>query len=167
MDIIKILISWSHTTSAFLSLFLGVFVLFATKGNEKHRKIGIYYFYLMLINNFTALFIYNSFGKWFFPHSLAVATLIILIPGYLITLKKEYKHWLKIHITSFVISYYLLIGGAINEVFLRYKPLMMYKVGSPQNGMTQFAAMVLFTIILIYFLFKYRRKSFNLKNEKN
>lgn len=105
----------------------------------------------MVINCATSLFIYNSFGHWFFPHSLAVATLIFLIPGYLITLNKGFKHWLKIHIFCLIVSYYMLIGGAINEAFLRIEPLKVYPVGSPMNGMTQFVAILFFTILLVYF----------------
>jgi len=108
----------------------------------------------MIINNITALFIYNA-GGFFFPHWLAIAILIIIIPGFLIAKYKNIKYWLQIHIIFLVISYYLLIGGAINEAFLRIeilKPLMTGR--SFVFGVTHVVAQIIFTGLLIYFLIR-------------
>ena len=159
MEIIKIIISIAHSVSASLSLIIGAMILFGVKGNLRHKNLGFWYFYLMLINNISALFIYNATGKWFFPHSLAVATLSFLIPGYLISKVKKFRYWQGIHIFCMVISYYMLIGGAINEAFLHIKPLRpLILANSPVVGMVHFAAMLIFIALLIYFLIKYRRK---------
>jgi uncharacterized membrane protein len=104
MEIINGLISWTHTIAASLSLIFGIIVLFGIKGNAKHRKLGLWYFYAMLINNLTALVIMNAFGKWFFPHYLAIACLIVIIPG-IIAIRRKHKHWLKVHIISMVTVY--------------------------------------------------------------
>jgi uncharacterized membrane protein len=66
MEIVKAIISWAHIISASLSLIIGAIVLCGIKGSAKHKKLGAYYFYLMLANNVTALFIYNL-GRFLFP----------------------------------------------------------------------------------------------------
>lgn len=157
MEVIHFLLSWTHIVTAVLSLIFGTVVLFGRKGNGRHKKIGKYYFYSMLISNVTALFIYNATGSWFFPHSFAIATLITLVPGFLVTRIKRYRHWQRVHIISFVLSYYMLIGGAINEAFLHIGPLRPYlSNGSAVVGMTHFAAQVFFIGLLIFYLVKYR-----------
>jgi uncharacterized membrane protein len=163
MEIINGLISWTHTIAASLSLIFGTIVLFGIKGNAKHRKLGLWYFYAMLINNLTALVIMNAFGKWFFPHYLAIACLIVIIPG-IIAIRRKHKHWLKVHIISMVISYYLLIGGAINEAFLHIPKLRPYIINNePIVGITHVIAQLIFIGVLIYFLRKYRKFGINKK----
>lgn len=163
MEIINGLISWTHTIAASLSLIFGTIVLFGIKGNAKHRKLGLWYLYAMLINNLTALVIMNAFGKWFFPHYLAIACLIVIIPG-IIAIRRKHKHWLKVHIISMVISYYLLIGGAINEAFLHIPKLRPYIINNePIVGITHVIAQLIFIGVLIYFLRKYRKFGINKK----
>jgi uncharacterized membrane protein len=157
MEILNQTISWTHTISATLSLVFGTIVLFGNKGDLRHKKLGLWYFYAMLINNLTALVIINAFGKWFFPHYLAIACLIVIIPG-IIAIKLKHKYWLKIHIISMVISYYLLIGGAINEAFLHIPKLRPFILNNdPIVGITHMVAQILFIGLLIYFLRKYRK----------
>ena len=100
MELIKTILSWTHTISASLSLVFGIIVLLGVKGSLKHMKNGIWYFYAMLVNNITALFILNAFGKWFFPHYLAIACLIFVIPG-IISIKLKHKYFLKVLDSSF------------------------------------------------------------------
>ena len=159
MEMLKEIISWTHIISATLSLIFGAIVLFGKKGDLKHRKLGIYYFYAMLANNLTALVILNAIGKWFFPHWLALACLIVIIPGIIAVKRKWTKHWLKIHIICLVISYYLLIGGAINEAFLHIKNLRSLIINNnPIVGITHMIAQLIFIGLLIYYLRKYRKK---------
>ena len=54
MEILNQTISWSHTISATLSLVFGTIVVFGSKGDLRHKKLGLWYFYAMLINNLTA-----------------------------------------------------------------------------------------------------------------
>lgn len=158
MELLKTLISWSHILAASLSLLFGTIVIFGKKGGRKHRKLGLYFFYAMLINNLTALFILNAFGKWFFPHYLAVACLIFIIPG-IYAAKRKHKYWLQVHIISMVVSYYLLIGGAINETFLHVPTLRPYIVNNaPIVGMTHGITQIIFVGVLTYFLRNYRSK---------
>ncbi len=156
MELIKTIVSWTHTISASLSLILGIIVLLGVKGNLKHKKIGLWYFYGMLTNNITALFILNAFGKWFFPHYLAIACLTVVIPG-IISIKLKHKYWLNVHIICMVLSFYLLIGGAINETFLHIPSLKPYLINNdPVVGATHMIAQILFLGVLVFYLWKYR-----------
>jgi hypothetical protein len=61
-----------------------------------------------------------------------------------------------------VISYYLLIGGAINEAFLHIPKLRPFIINNdPIVGITQMVAQILFIGLLIYFLKKYRKFGVN------
>lgn len=158
MEILKEILSWTHIISATLSLIFGAIVLIEKKGDLKHRKLGLYYFYAMLVNNLTALVILNVTGKWFFPHWLAIACLIVIIPGIIAVKRKSAKHWLKIHIICLVISYYLLIGGGINEAFLHIESLRPLILNNdPIVGITHMIAQLVFLGLLIYYLRKYRK----------
>lgn len=158
MEILKAFISWSHILAASLSLIFGTIVIFGKKGTTKHKKLGLYFFYVMLLNNLTALFILNAFGKWFFPHYLAIACLIFIIPG-IFAVKLKHKYWLKVHIICLVVSYYLLIGGAINETFLHVPNLRPYIINNaPIVGIMHGITQLIFIGVLIYFLRKYRSK---------
>ena len=154
METIPTIISWSHTLTASASMLLGGYILFTRKGTPKHIKIGKLYLICMLITNVSSLFIYNAFGKWFFPHTLAVVTLGVIAIGYYFSKKRHYKHWLKIHLSCFIISYYMLVGGAINEAFLRIKPLRVYLIDNhPILGISHFVALTLFLLFIFYYLF--------------
>lgn len=161
MEILKNIIGMIHTLAASVSIIAGAYVLLKIKGDTKHKEWGKCYFYAMLLNNLSALLIFRSFGYWFFPHSLAVVALAFLIPGYFVLRIKNFRAGIFVHIFCFVISYYLLIGGAVNEAFLRIPSLQKYDVGSPVNGMTHFAAMIYFIILLIFYLVKYRKFKLN------
>ena len=159
METVNALISWTHTLAAGLSLLFGTYVMFSRKGGLRHRRIGLWYFYAMVINNVTALVIVNAFGKWFFPHYLAIVCLVVLIPG-LIAIRVRHKHWLKTHIISMVISYYLLVGGAINEAFLHVPALRPYMINNdPVIGIAHMISQLVFVAVLVYFLRKYRNPS--------
>jgi uncharacterized membrane protein len=158
MEVINLIISWSHILTASASMVLGFLLLVRTKGNSIHMKYGKYYYYCMLINNITALFIYNATGKWFFPHSLAVATLILIIPSYYILRIRTSGFPLLFHIIGMVLSYYMLIGGAVNEAFLHTPALRHFMIEqSPVFGLTHFAVQLIFLTMLIYFPIRYRK----------
>jgi len=157
MEILKEIISWTHIITASLSLIFGTIVMFGRKGDVRHQKLGLWYCYAMVANNLTALVIVNAFGKWFFPHYLAIACLVVIIPG-IIAIRRRHKYWLKVHIISMVVSYYLLIGGAINETFLHVPQLRPYIINNePVVGITHMIAQIVFIVVLIYFLRKYRK----------
>lgn len=150
-------ISISHIVAASLSLILGFIITIGVKGSSRHKSLGNIYFWAMVVNNITALFIMKAFGKWFFPHYLGIAALISVTIGWLAGKFKQSKRWLQVHIIFMTISFYLLVGGAINELFLHTPALRPLIIDNdPILGMTHSAAMFLFIVMLIYFLRKYR-----------
>lgn len=153
MYFLQALISWTHIISATACILIGLLVLIKEKGSRQHLKLGIVYFYLMLINCATSLLLYNTTGKWFYAHTLAVVTIAVLLPGLLILKLRTFKYRLKVHITAFVLSYYLLIGGAINEAFLRIDAVK--HSGTNSFAYAHFTAQIIFIGLLIFFLIKY------------
>ena len=110
----------------------------------------------MLLANTSSLFIYKAFGEWFFPHSLAVLTLLFLFLGYGVLLRKSFRYRLSLHLTGMTVSYYLLIGGGINEAFLHIPMLKPYLTSGPVLGITHFIALLFFGILIFHFLQKHR-----------
>ena len=149
-------ISLLHTVAAAVAVPLGAFVLFGKKGSFLHKKLGRYYFISMLLANTSSLFIYKAFGEWFFPHSLAVLTLLFLFLGYGVLLRKSFRYRLSLHLTGMTVSYYLLIGGGINEAFLHIPMLKPYLTSGPVLGITHFIALLFFGILIFRFLQKHR-----------
>ena len=149
-------ISLLHTITAAVALPLGAFVLFGKKGSLLHKKLGRNYFISMLLANTSSLFIYKAFGEWFFPHSLAVLTLLFLFLGYGVLLRKPFRYRLSLHLTGMTVSYYLLIGGGINEAFLHLPMLKPYLTSGPVLGITHFIALLFFGILIFLFLQKHR-----------
>jgi len=161
MEVLKSINSFAHVITSSLALVIGAMVLFQPKGTPKHRRLGVYYFWLMIVANVTCLFIMKAFGKWFFPHWLGIAALVVLIPGYLFGKFQWGKHWLKVHIISIVLSYYLLIGGAVNEAFLHIPPLRPYIINNdPVVGIVHAIVQLFFIGLLVFYLRKYRKGSF-------
>ena len=157
MELVNSLISSIHVVSASLSILFGGWVLIKGKGTLRHKKIGLYYFVAMLVNNSTALTIYNAFGEWFFPHWLALAALAIIIPGYYISRLKNKSYALKVHIIAMVLSYYLLIGGAINETFLHIPYLSQFFLAENLSPLdvSHLIALVFFVLLILKYLMKY------------
>jgi len=155
-SIISELLSWTHIVSATVSILLGAVVLIGSKGTPRHRRLGFWYVVSMYINNLTALFIVNAFGKWFFPHYLAIACLVVLIPAYIAPVLK-FKYWMRWHLSCMVVSYYLLMGGALNEAFLHLPKLRPYILNNdPVLGISHMILQFAFLVLLVYFFRKSR-----------
>lgn len=161
IEVLKVIISWTHIFTAALSLIFGAIILFGKKGNAAHMKYGTRYFQLMLASNITALLMYNT-GKFFYPHWLAIITIAVILPGFSVVKLKRFNYWLQAHIVCMVASYYLLVGGAINEMFLHLESLQPFlHAQSPVYGLSHFFTLFCFIGIAIFFVIRYRK--FNLK----
>ena len=67
---------------------------------------------------------------------------------------KQPRGWMHLHLTCMVASYYMLIGGGVNEVFFRVHALQRIVpdvLNSPIVGRTHFAVQVFFVILIAYF----------------
>ena len=58
-----------------------------------------------------------------------------------------------VHLTCMLASVYILVGGGVNEVFLRVSVLrrLVPNLNSPIVGMTHLAVTVSFTMLIVYF----------------
>jgi uncharacterized membrane protein len=125
------LLGWIHTVACVAALALGGLNLVRRKGTKSHRRIGQSYLWALLVVGITSLGIYSQ-NRFFFPHWLAVATIALTGLAYLFAhFRWPAKLWLRGHFTSTVLTYYLLVGGGVNEAFLRIDALRRLSGGFP------------------------------------
>ena len=107
----------------------------------------------ILVTSLTALGIYRL-GIFFSAHWFAVAALITTTVGFTaVHFRIPRGGWVHLHLTCMLASFYILIGGAVNEIFLRVNFLrrLVPNLNSPAVGMTHLAVMLLFAVLIAYF----------------
>jgi uncharacterized membrane protein len=154
------LLGWIHTVGCLCALTTGAIILAGPKGTSRHRLFGHLYLISMLATNLTAFGIYRQ-GVFYRPHWFAVAALMTVTIGFLcVRFRRPRAYWLNAHLTCMVASYYILIGGGVNEVFLRVSVLhaMAPNVNSsPLVGLTHLIVMAVFVMLAGYFNIRYWR----------
>lgn len=112
------LIGWLHTAVCVAAMAAGTVALGARKGSARHRRWGRWYVRTMIAAQLTALLIYTGggFGRF---HWLAVSALLLVALGAWAAPRQARLPWSLAHLSGMVWSYYLLLGGAVNEAFLR------------------------------------------------
>ena len=116
-------LGWVHSLACLIALAAGGFIFLTPKGTRRHRVVGRAYLASMLVLNLTALGIYQL-GVFFFPHVLALVTLFVIAAGWgAARLVRRHVAWKHVHLSCMIISYYVLIGGGVNEVYLRINAL--------------------------------------------
>jgi uncharacterized membrane protein len=147
-------LGWVHLLASLIAIAIGAAVLVRAKGTEVHKARGRIYVTAMIVTSVTALGIYRQ-GVFFFPHWFAVAALIITAAGVAAAhFKTPRTGWVHVHLTCMVASFYILIGGAVNEVFLRVNLLRRLVPdfnSSPAVGMTHVSVLLLFVALIGYF----------------
>jgi uncharacterized membrane protein len=146
-------LGWVHFVASVAALAAGALVLLRAKGTSTHRQIGRFFSFAILVTSFTALGIYR-FGTFFFAHWLAVAAIVATLIGVIAAHYRMPRFgWMHLHLTCMLASLYILIGGAVNEVFLRVNFLhrLIPNLNSPVVGGTHFALMLLFATLIAYF----------------
>jgi uncharacterized membrane protein len=145
---------WVHLVASLVAIAVAAVVLVHPKGTAVHKARGWVYAAAISVTSLTALAIYRL-GVFFFAHWFAVAALIITAAG---VAAAHYKiprtGWVHVHLTCMVASFYILIGGAVNEVFLRVTFLRRLIPDShfpAAIGATHYAVMLLFALLIIYF----------------
>jgi uncharacterized membrane protein len=113
------LLGWAHSYACLAAMILGPLSYFQRKGSPPHRGFGRAYLVVMLGVNLTAFGIYRRHMFWF-PHWFAVAALASIGIAF-IAARFHWPRagWMRLHFTAMLTSYYVLIGGGVNEVFLR------------------------------------------------
>ena len=143
------LIGWIHTIACFGALATGFYLLASLKGSLRHRAVGRWYVYSQVAACLTALTIYAT-GHFRIFHGMAIVTLAFVLLGVFAARRQARRGWALTHVTCMVVSYYMLVGGAVNEAFLRI-PLLQPYFGHGR-AVTQTVVTGLFIGILGYLL---------------
>ena len=145
-------IGWVHLLLSLIALAAGAIVLVRPKGTPVHRLRGRIYVIAFVLTCVTAFGIYRYSVFWY-PHWSGVAALIVVAIGFWTAcFKLPRRGWMHLHLTCMVTSYYLLIAGTVNEAFVRVDALRNSTPNlSPVIGMTHFAVMVVFALLIAYF----------------
>ncbi len=151
MNLDLVPLGWIHSLACLAALGFGAWVFATPKGAPTHRRLGRYYLIAQIVLNLTALGIYRL-GVFFFPHMLALITLALIAVGWLAArFHKPPVVWKHVHLSAMILSYYMLIGGGVNEVYLRIAVLRGYVAvhGGQVIGMTHALVMLTFLILLL------------------
>jgi len=146
-------LGWVHLVASLAALAVGTLVLLRRKGTPVHKRRGRIYALALLVTNVTALGIYRR-GVFFFPHWLAITALIVMTGGLLAAhFKVPRRAWLHVHLTCLLTSLYILVGGGVNEVFLRVDTLhrLAPTLNSRAAGLTHLGVQVVFLTLIGYF----------------
>jgi uncharacterized membrane protein len=176
------IIGWIHTIACIAALVFGAMNLVAAKGTPRHKFRGLGYTVSMVVAMGLSLFIYRfdiplvrgarpGPGVFGLFHWFTVFALFFTLLGYYASSRQSRGFWAYTHPVAMTLSYYLLIGGLINELFARVNLLRPYSFdvinGKPVFpshivNMTHAANELAFLIILILFcvkVWRYRRGS--------
>ena len=161
MDLDLLPIGWVHFVASLIAIGIAALVLLQPKGTPVHRLRGRAYVLAVLVTSITALGI-TRLGYFFFPHWFAIAALIAITVGFAAAhFKRPRSAWVHVHLTSMLVSCYILIGGGVNEVFLRIDALrkLAPRVDSPVVGWTHFTVMLVFAALIVAFNVAARKRS--------
>jgi uncharacterized membrane protein len=146
-------LGWVHFLASLVALGFGALILVRPKGTAVHRRRGRIYAVMIVTTSITALGIYRR-GDFFFAHWFGVAALIVIAIGVTAAhFKRPRTGWVHLHLTCMLVSYYILIGGGVNEVFLRITVLrrLAPDIAAPAVGWTHAAVMLFFMALIAYF----------------
>ena len=147
-------LGWVHSIACLVAMAAFVPAMLARKGSRRHRTSGKIYALAYVALSLTSLGIYSQQRFWF-PHWLALAGLVVLAAGYLAVRVKP-KGWRYVHLIAMLLSAYNLFGGAVNEFFLRVAPLRAIAgpsiLASPVVGMTHGIVMLAFVLLIVFYL---------------
>jgi uncharacterized membrane protein len=172
------LIGWIHTVASLLSLTAGACALVWTKGSSLHRLVGKVYVAAMFGAGITVFWIYkfdiqfvpfkmgpNIFGLF---HYETVFTLALVAIAFFTASRQRRAFSAYAHPVAMVMSYYMLVSGLINEVFVRVLPLRqlaeaqleyagMNVAQSPLARGVQMANRLVFLLLLAWFVVRIAR----------
>jgi hypothetical protein len=121
-----------HTLLCMLAMGSGTRQLLARKGTPAHAWSGNVYFLSMVAANLTILFLFHGEDVIFHPgqrpvvgygfgffHWLAVTALTLVLVGRFAASRQRQPFFAYAHPICMILSYWLLMGGAVNEIFDR------------------------------------------------
>jgi uncharacterized membrane protein len=169
------IVGWLHSIVSTLAILIGGWMLLAPKGTPLHRRMGRLYVYTMLAVNLSAFGVYHFDIARFAPfkagpgifglfHWEAVFTLFFLLLGWYAATHQRRAVWAFVHPVAMLVTYYMLIGGLVNELFVRvafirdYAQSQIHGAGNPTRapvaGEVQGAVLIVFLILVVYFPIK-------------
>jgi uncharacterized membrane protein len=155
-------LGWLHLVASLAALIVAPIILARAKGTPAHKRSGWIYVGVTLVTSTTALGIYRL-GVFFFPHWFAIASLLTTALGFAAAHWKIPRGgWVHVHMTCMLASVYILVGGGVNEVFLRVHVLhrLAPRQSSPIIGITHLVVLVTFAALIVYFnLREWRRRN--------
>lgn len=126
-------IGWIHTIACIAALGLGGWNLVALKGSPGHKFRGTAYAATIVVAMALSFGIYHfdiplrggriGPGVFGFFHWLAVAAIVLTVLGYYASMRQQHGFWAYTHPIAMMLTYYLLVGGLINELFARLNVL--------------------------------------------
>lgn len=175
------LVGWLHSLACTIAILTGAWNILGPKGTTTHRLVGRTYFYTMLFATLSTFAIYHFDIAHFVPftagpgtfglfHWEAVFTLFFLLLGVYAAPRQRRAAWAYAHPLSMLTTYYMLMGGLVNELFVRVTFLRTFAAsfsqsglaGSPVVGAVQSIVMLIYFGALIYFgvqVALYRRRA--------
>lgn len=168
------IVGWIHTIGCIAALGFGAVNLLAAKGTPRHARRGTGYVVSMVVAMGLSLFIHrfdiplargaqpgpSVFGLF---HWFTVFALLFTLLGYYAASHQSRAFGAYTHPVAMTLSYYLLLAGLINELFVRVNILRPYAFdminGKPvfpshTVRMTHISSDFAFVIILILFCIK-------------
>ncbi len=174
------LLGWLHTLACIAALVVGGWNSVMFDRGRWHQLRGNIYAWSMIVANVLVFAIYdfdidvinNKFGPGVmgFFHWLAIAALVFTLIGWFAARRQRHGVWAYTHPIVMALSYYVLLGGLVNELFARVsalRPLATTMVdgqprfGSAVVGMSQSAVMLATAILIVIYVvrvFLRRRK---------
>ncbi|MBS0360638.1 MAG: hypothetical protein JSR98_04615 [Proteobacteria bacterium] len=146
-------VGWFHTAACVAALALGAWLIVARKGTPRHRRWGDGYVAAIVFASLTSLTIYTRHA-FTAAHWFAVMAIVTSLGGFALgRWHGSGPAWKYGHLTCMLLSYYVLIGGGVNEVFLRVEPLRHFIVPqfTPVVGQTHGLVMMAFILLILGF----------------
>jgi uncharacterized membrane protein len=123
MNLSMSVIGFFHTLACVLALGVGAYLMAWRKGTPRHRMLGDVYTGAILFASVSSLTIYTRHA-FTAAHWFGVIATVLSAAGFALgRWHGRGQAWKYGHIVCMVGSYYVLVGGGVNEVFLRVNSL--------------------------------------------
>jgi len=142
-----------HTLACVIALAVGAYLMVMRKGTPRHRQLGDIYVGVLLFASVSSLTIYTRHA-FTMAHWFGVIAIVLAAAGFALgRWHGKGQAWKYGHIFCMVASYYVLVGGGVNEVFLRVnslRPVFLYRypVVAQVHGMVELA----FVLLIVGFM---------------
>ena len=154
MNLSMSVIGFCHTLACILALGVGAWLMVVRKGTSRHRRGGDIYTAAILFASVSSLTIYTRHA-FTAAHWFGVIAIVLSAAGFALgRWHGRGAAWKYGHIACMIGSYYVLIGGGVNEVFLRVNSLRPIFRTQPQvvgevHGLVMLGFLVLIAVFML------------------